>query len=387
MTKILFTTPELEHPPAKGPTLRIENSIKALNRVSELHVISRVHKQMIGGEEAENFYRGICSFFGYAPSVLGYPPEQDLMAIINYADTNDINIIWFSFGNISYDLMKTIKTIRPNFKIVCDTDSVWSRFVLRELPYETSPERRRQIEQEGHQKEIEEADWVKFCDVTTAVSQVDADYYRSLTADPGRIHIFSNVIDLSSYANPPPPPEDFKKPCIYLAGTFYAPTSPMVRAARWVINEILPLIKQKIPEIHFYIIGNGADHMLADIKRPDITITGKVKSVLPYLCHADVALVPLMFESGTRFKIMEAGACEIPIVSTTLGAEGIPVTHGKDILIADTPEKFAEGTVLLIRDKVFAKQIATNCKHLIEQYYSVDSLVQEAKNILRYLGY
>jgi len=386
MTKVLFTTPELEHPPAKGPTLRIENTIKALSRISELHVISRVNKEMIGGEAAENFYRSLCSFFGYAPSVFGHPPDQDVMALIHYAETNGIDIIWFGFGNISYHLMKIGKHLRPNFKIICDTDSVWSRFVLRELPYEASPERRRQIEQEGRQKELEEADWVNFCDVTTAVSQVDADYYRSLAVDPKRIHVFSNVIDLSTYASPPPPPADFKKPCIYLAGTFYAASSPMVRAARWVINEILPLIQQEIPEVHFYIIGNGANHMLADIKRPDISITGKVKSVLPYLCHADVALVPLMFESGTRFKILEAGACGIPIVSTTLGAEGLPAVHGENILIADDAKSFAQAAIRLIQDKPFAKEIAMNCKRIVQEGFSVESLTQEAVEILNYLG-
>jgi polysaccharide biosynthesis protein PslH len=386
MTKILFTTPELEHPPAKGPTLRIENSIKALSRVSELHVASRAHSVAIGGVEAENFYRSLCSFFGYTPSVFGQPPEQDVSALISYADANGIDIIWFGFGNISYHLMKIVKQLRPHFRIICDTDSVWSRFVLRELPYEPSPERRRQIEAAGHQKEQEEADWVKFCDVTTAVSQVDADYYKSLADDPGRIHVFSNVIDLSTYNTPPPPPPDFRKPCIYLAGTFYAPTSPMVRAARWVIDEILPLIKQEIPEVHFYIIGNCADIMLADIKRPDITITGKIKSVLPYLCHADAALVPLMFESGTRFKILEAGACGIPIVSTTLGAEGLPVTHENDILLADDAKSFAEASIRLIRDKSFAQKIAMNCRAIVQEGFSVESLVKEARSILQYLG-
>ncbi|MBU4502100.1 MAG: glycosyltransferase family 4 protein [Nanoarchaeota archaeon] len=388
--KILFTTPQLEHPPASGPTLRIENSIKALSRISKLHLFSRVNKHYMGSEEAEVFYRNLCISFLYAPSVSNLPPEfgnqQDAEAIIDYADTNGIDIIWFGFGNISYPLIKVIKSLRPQLKVVCDTDSVWSRFVLRELPYEISSERRRQIEAEGRQKEQEEADWVNFCDVTTAVSQVDADYYRSLADDPERIHIFSNVIDLSTYDSPPPPPADFKKPCIYLAGTFYASTSPMVRGTRWAIKEVLPLVQKAIPEIHFYIVGDRSDVMLTDIQNPHITITGKVKSVLPYLCHADVALVPLMFESGTRFKILEAGACGVPIVSTTLGAEGLPTKNDKEILIADKATAFAGAAIRLINNKSFAKELAMNCKRMVEKGFSVESLTQEAMAILKYLG-
>ena len=331
MIKILFVTPELEHPPASGPTLRIESSIKALSRISELHLVSRVDQQRLGGPQAEGFYRNLCSGFGYAPSVVNQQlPEggvkEDAGAIIRYARKHQIDVIWFGFGNISHRLMKTIKSLRPGLKIICDTDSVWSRFLLRELPFEASPARRAQIEKEGHQKEQEEADSVNFCDVTTAVSEVDAEYYRGLAQDPSRVHIFSNVIDLDNYA-PQPPPEGFRSPCLYLAGRFYATTSPMARAARWVINEVWPVVSRIIPDAHLYIIGNGASECLSDIQVRNVSVVGKVKTVLPYLCNASVSLVPLMFESGTRFKIMEAGVCNVPIVSTTLGAEGIPVVN------------------------------------------------------------
>jgi glycosyltransferase involved in cell wall biosynthesis len=111
-------------------------------------------------------------------------------------------------------------------------------------------------------------------------------------------------------------------------------------------------------------------------------ITGKLESVLPYLCHVNVSLVPLRFESGTRFKILEAGACKIPVVSTTLGAEGIPVTNEYDILIADEPQEFAEAILKLIRDKALAEKISTNLHKLIQQKYSISSLVDEGKEII-----
>jgi glycosyltransferase involved in cell wall biosynthesis len=124
---------------------------------------------------------------------------------------------------------------------------------------------------------------------------------------------------------------------------------------------------------------------LSDIDDPSITITGKVVSVLPYLCHANVAIVPLFFESGTRFKILEAGATGIPMVSTTLGAEGIPVINGKEILIADEPEEFAEAVIRIIENPDFAANLVNNCKALIEESYSVDALVNEANEILDFL--
>jgi len=399
--KVLFTSPIIEHPPAGGPQLRIENSIKALNQISELHVISPVTKACIGGSSAEKFFRNHSYKFLYTYNARDYSDNKflhgletiwrrffkatDVEFIINYADRHSIKIIWFGYGNISYDLMKTIKERRPNIKIVCDTDSVWSRFILRELPYEDSAERRKQIEYDGRKKEKEEEEWVNFCDVTTAVSEVDAEYYRKLARVPERIKVFSNVIDLNNYSISPEPPDNFKKPSLYFAGTF-GPKSPTDRAARWIINEVLPLVKKIIPSIHFYIAGRDADFTLEDIEDPDITIFGKLDSLLPYLCNADVALVPLMFESGTRFKILEAGACGIPIVSTTLGAEGIPVKDGENILIADTPDDFANAIIKVLTSKDYAQKLALDCKKLIQEGYSVDHLMEEGKEILKFLG-
>lgn len=389
--KILFTTPVIEHPPASGPALRIENSIKALNQVSELHLAVRIDQESLGGPAAEEFYRRHCHVFAYTPGLTGsYSPDDEkrnAQAIVRYAEEQGIEIVWCGYGNISFQLMKSIKDLNPGLKVVCDTDSVWSRFLLRELPLEKDPERFRQIEFDGRVKEQEEAEWVNFCDVTTAVSEVDAEYYRQLAVEPLCIHQFSNVIDLDSYTVPPPPAPDMRSPSMYLAGSFYSETCPMVRAARWVIAEVLPIILRTTPNIRLYIIGNGADRMLDDIRHPNVTIKGKVASVLPYLCHTDVALVPLMFESGTRFKILEAAACNIPIVSTTLGAEGLPTHHGVELLIADDPVDFAIAVLRLIQNSNYAKKLADNCKKMVDRHFSVQALADEAKSVIRYLTF
>ena len=182
-------------------------------------------------------------------------------------------------------------------------------------------------------------------------------------------------------------PANFKKPCIYLAGVFGRYHSPMDMAARWVLNEVFPLVQAAVPNVHFYIAGRESDRMLGHWQDTSITVTGKLPSVLPYLSNADVAIVPLKFESGTRFKILEAGACKIPLVSTTLGAEGIPVIDGEHILIADEPEDFANAIVRLLNEKDFANKLALNCHKLVHECYSIKSLTVEAKRILDYLDH
>lgn len=168
---------------------------------------------------------------------------------------------------------------------------------------------------------------------------------------------------------------------MFLAGTFGHYNSPMDTAARWVLEEVLPRVQAQVPDVHFYIVGRGSDRTLGHAAGPSVTVTGKLPSVLPYLCHADVALVPLKFESGTRFKILEAAACGVPIVSTVLGAEGLPVVHGEHVLLADEAEPFAAAVVEMVRNKPMARRLAENCRNLVRRDFSVEHLENEARAI------
>ena len=316
--RVLFTTPVLKYPTEGGPALRIDSSIKALHEIVELHVISRVNRKNMGGIKAEDYYTRHCHHFEYSPSAKWYYFNKiftfrfkshvsfinyllnillevlskilwsrrgiitDANYLAKYAINNGIDIIWFGYGNISFELMKEVKERLPEMKMVCDTDSVWSRFILREIDTINDATRKAEIIKKVRRKEQEEKEWSKFMDMTTAVSEVDAEYYRSVAANVHRVKLFSNGLDLNNYMLIPEPPLKYKKPCTYLAGTFWN-GSPMEQAARWIIHDVLPLVIKKIPEIHFYIIGNRSAEILDDIHEPNITITGKLDSVLPVL--------------------------------------------------------------------------------------------------------
>lgn len=402
--RVLYTSPVLEHPATGGPQLRVENSIKALSTKCELDVLSRSQAPLDVRARTAEFVRPYCrEFLGAARlqgrtlgrrvqrrlrSVLrdpfGADAREDARQILDQVDRRGIGVIWFGYGNISFPLIRRIRALRPGLKLVCDTDSVWSRFVLRELPY-ASGLRKLGIYRAGKSKEREERAWVELCDVTTAVSEVDAEYYRELTPHKARVHLFPNVIDVDRYSVSPVKPAGFRSPSIYLAGTFGNPHGPMDTACRWMLEEVMPRLLRRIPDLHFYIVGNHSDRSFGHLNGPNITATGRLDSVLPYLCHSDVALVPLHFESGTRFKILEAGACSVPLVSTTLGAEGIPVVDGRDILIADQPEAFAGAILKLLEDKPFASRLAANCRTLVREEFGLERLARDADAILSYL--
>ena len=403
---VLFATPILHYPPLGGPDLRIDSSIKALSRVSKVHVYCRTDLASIGGPGTLKFYERYAQKCYLAPvefpgdwrvrfakrvsnalsrrifgrPLFDVPRQESFRALLDLADQINADIIWLGYGNISYPLLRYLKE-RQRRPVVLDTDSVWSRFILRGLPYASTGEERAEIEIRGSEK-VEEERWgTPLADVTTAVSEVDAEYYRTLAKKPDRVQIFCNAIDLENYWPRPTTPPKLEKPCLLLAGTFGF-RSPMEDAARWMINDIFPLIRRQVPNVHLYIVGNDSERILADVRNPRITVTGTVPSVLPYLHHSAAALVPLRYESGTRFKILEAGACGIPVVSTTLGAEGLSVQDGEHVLIADSAPQFAKCAIDILTQPALGASLGQRLQELVRASYSIQALSSQAVQIL-----
>lgn len=402
MAKVLFFSPIMEHPPVGGPQLRIENSVKALSEICDLYIINGDSNATTQTNEFFQKYSSRYYVFktwqssGSVKSALLILEkvlnkifktrlQSQSKLIANWVMSHDIELIWFGYGNISYPLIKRVKKLLPQVKVVCDTDSVWSRFILREIPYATGFKKIKK-KYSGIKKQREEKALVSLCEVTTAVSEVDAEYYRSLTKNKSSVHIFANVIDAYSYAIHSPPPHDYISPALYLAGSFGGPESSMNLAARWIIADVFPMVQKKVSDCHLYIVGNNSEIEFGELKHPNITVTGRLDSVLPYLKNASVALVPLKFESGTRFKILEAGICRVPVVSTTLGAEGLEVANGVNILIADTSIEFAEAIISLLENEAMADFIAENLYKIIDSGYGLEVLKFQAREIFNYLN-
>lgn len=119
---------------------------------------------------------------------------------------------------------------------------------------------------------------------------------------------------------------------------------PNIDAVQWFADAILPLIEREFPDATLTIVGRNPTppvRALAE-RHPRIRVTGTVDDVRPFLAGAEAMIVPLRVGGGTRIKIFEAMATGIPVVSTRIGAEGLPLCHDRDILLADTPEEFAQ---------------------------------------------
>lgn len=150
--------------------------------------------------------------------------------------------------------------------------------------------------------------------------------------------------------------------------TMYWP--PNVDSVLWFEREVLPLIRREIPDAPFWVLGKGPPaEVRALAQDPLIEITGYVEDPTTYLQQSALLVVPLRAGGGMRVKILEALARGLPVVSTTIGAEGIAVESGTHLLIADEPADFAQAVIRILRDRTFADRLAeTGRQHALMRY-------------------
>ena len=147
---------------------------------------------------------------------------------------------------------------------------------------------------------------------------------------------------------------------------------PNIEGVHWFVKDVLPLLRSQIPNVRLKIIGRNPPASLQTLPstEPAIEVTGTVPQVQPHVHECSVIAVPLLAGGGTRIKIYEAMAMGVPVVSTTIGAEGLPLVDGQDILLADTPAVFASKILSLLTQPAKAAAQAAHARHRMETEFS-----------------
>lgn len=154
---------------------------------------------------------------------------------------------------------------------------------------------------------------------------------------------------------------------------------PNEDAIRYFTETILPLIKTQIREVTLTVVGRNPYPALLSLAEsdPSVIVTGRVDDVRPYMDQAAAYVVPLRIGGGTRLKIYEAMAMGKAIVSTTVGAEGLPVTSGQELLLADSPEAFAESIVNVLRDAELNRRLGESASRTVRERFGWEQVARE----------
>jgi len=159
---------------------------------------------------------------------------------------------------------------------------------------------------------------------------------------------------------------------------------PNVDAVTWFVKDVFPSIVRRVPEARLLLVGHDSRHRLrrlADGHR--IVATGSVADVAPLVAEAAVSVAPIRVGSGTRIKILEALALGVPVVSTTLGAEGLDLAPGREILLADAPEDFAAEVVRLLKDRATRDAMGDAGRTAVVSVYDWDRIEQRLGDDVR----
>lgn len=391
--EILWVCPFFLHPTNRG------GQIRSLGTLRELHKRHRIHYAALNdpanlegpsrsAEYATSFTAvehttTARSSLAIIPQLLGSVSNPQPLAVSRFASAKLREAIRSllagrRFDVIVCDFLHAAPNIPDLRSAVLFQHNVETTIWQRHLEREQHPLKKRFIAMQVRKMEAYEREVCRQARYVIAVSDVDANRMRQMFSID-RVEAVPTGVDIDYFACPVQP-----EPVTDLLFSGSMDWLPNVDAIEYFLSEVFPLIRSRRPNTTFTIAGRSPDprvHKAADGVQ-GVSITGSVPDMRPYLWGSQVSIVPLRIGGGTRLKVYEAMAAGSPVVSTTIGAEGLDYTDGENILIADTPEAFASACLRLLDGQDARRRIAASALALVQENFSWASVTRRFEAIL-----
>jgi glycosyltransferase involved in cell wall biosynthesis len=305
-----------------------------------------------------NYLRHLASSAPFAVTKFTLPKVQKLLSTWDCDNRFDVAVCDFLSASLNFPA--DFKTPSLLFQ-----HNVESALWQRQAKHEQSLAKRVAFKMEAAKMTSYERAAVGRFQHVIAVSEHDRSLMSSMT-DPSRISVVPTGVDLREYsAVAGESQQDQTRRILFLGSMDWEAN---IDGVDYFCGRIWPKVKAAVEDAKFSVVGRKPHARVTKWASDSIEITGRVPSVLPHLRDADVFVVPLRIGGGTRLKIYEAMAAGKAVVSTTVGAEGLDVHHGQDILLADTEDEFASATIELLRNAELRKRLGSAAARLAAQY-------------------
>lgn len=389
--KILHIFPYSPIPPNFGGALRVYNLIKQMSKYNEVTLLtfgdekikdklkeefSQITKEILTCyiPKTRRFKRikQLYSLFSYQSHFFLTAKYKQMQKLIDHITSkNKYDIIQFEFPS-----MANYQINSDSIKIM-DAHNIEHIIYYHQWKYSTSNIRKFFYKLEYKKLYHDEVLICNNQDAILVTSENDAKIFDELVPKVPK-YIIPNGVDTEHFHPSNEIPE--QNTLAFTGALSYIPNSD---AALYFIEQILPIIEKKIPDIKLYIVGKNPPKSLLQKSSNNIIITGFVDDVRPYVWKSSIFIVPLRMGSGTRLKVLEAFSMKKPVVSTTQGAEGIEITNGENILIADEPEDFAEKIIMLLKDKHLQQKLASSGHELVKNIYDWNVIGQKLDSVYK----
>jgi GT2 family glycosyltransferase/SAM-dependent methyltransferase/glycosyltransferase involved in cell wall biosynthesis len=298
------------------------------------------------------------------PNSKGAP--LDMIAILG---EQFFHVAWLSFFNVAEQYLAEIRRYSPNTKIVIDTVDVHFVRETRQADLHNDAKLRRQA-QETREHELA---IYQQADALVLVTPDDQRVLEPLV--PGKpMFVVPNIHELQ----PAAPPYHMRSGLLFV-GNFNHP--PNQDAMLYFTREVLPKVRASLPGIKLYIVGDHPPQVIKNLESEMIMVTGYVPKTEPYLNLSRISIAPLRYGAGMKGKIGEALSHGLPVVTTSVGAEGMGLRHEEHLLIADDAEAFAQAIIRLYNDKTLWDYLAQNGRSYIENTYTPQAIASKVKAV------
>ena len=382
--KILWLKTELLHPVDKGGKIRTYHLLKQLkadhhityltlddgsapadavdNAVEYCHDLIRIphatREKFSPGFYAE-LAANMASPLPYA--IRKYKSEQMTKAIREATSKDRFDVVICDFLAPAVNLPRDLRTPVVLFQHNVEA-SIWQRH----YEVQSNPIKKRYLYWQWRKMQKFERAACRRVDRVIAVSEADA---QMMERDYGleKVYDIPTGVDIDFF-KPTSTVTTRRNSLVFTGSMDWLPNED---AMQYFINDVMPLVRETVPDLRLTIVGRSPYPSLVELAQTDknITVTGRVDDVRPYIEEATAFIVPIRIGGGTRLKIYEAMAMEKPVISTTVGAEGLPVRDGKDLMLADDPKAFAEAVVKVLSDSTLATRLGKSAAELVRQNF------------------
>ena len=372
--RILFLTPQLPYPPRQGTQIRNFHLLRAAAGIHQVDLLSFARPGETLSEAGP--LRELCGEIHLVPAPLRTRRER-LRTLLTSADPDMAHRLRSAglaatlramLERVSYDVVQVagiemaryIPVVRqpaPGTRVVFDDHNaeylLQGRAAAVDLHRPPSWPKALYSLIQWRKLRRYEAEVCRGADAVLAVSEDDAAALR-LLGRTAPVSVVSNGVDSEYYRPVPSALPDAA--ALLFTGTM--DFRPNVDAIQWFVAEVMPLLERTRPNVRLYLVGRSPAPAVQRLASSTVLVTGAVEDVRPYFARASVFVVPMRMGGGVRLKILETLAMGLPVVSTRMGAEGAGLTHGKELLIADTAEQFAGAVLRLMEDSSLRTRLA-----------------------------
>lgn len=383
---LLILTYDLPYPPDSGGKIRAYNLIKYLSTNYQIYLLSFIRRpsQNEHIKELRKYCRRVTTIprgkVWTVQNLFKTLFSSRPLAINAYESKEMREALRTLIKKIKFDLVLLESFYTSGYlsefdkeKVILGTENieylVYQRYINN---FKLSPLRPLMSVDVLKMRKFEQDCWAKASGIL-AVSETDAKTIRTKTPSP--ICVVPNGVDVDFLESIKPVPHHEKR-ALFVGNWTYIQN---IDAGSFLVKEIWPLLKKKIPNLSLWLVGRNPPEGLTKLTDSKIKFISDADDIREIYSQVDVSLVPIRAASGTRLKALESFAAKIPVVSTRVGVEGLAVKDGQEVLFAENPPEFVEAIKKILRGRKLRQSLISNSFELVKKNYDWPNIVEKLK--------